>query len=65
MRAAEQLEVTIEEWADDDSRIVEVLGREANVLAAVAAWERYRESRPRRLLKVRHGARVVRDSRRD
>ncbi len=63
-RPIENLAFAVEEWTDDDQHVAEVLGRLVNIKMAAAAFREGVKSRPGRTVLLRHGTRVVRDSRR-
>ena len=52
-RAHEDLQYTIEEWAADDSRIIEVLARVGSLNVAYAAYWAALVARPRSRIAVR------------
>jgi hypothetical protein len=61
MKPQEDLQFTIEVWDRTDQHIEEVLGRVCNVSLAHAVFEGALAIRRGRI-RIRHGARIVRDS---
>ena len=53
------LPYTVEQWSRDGNRLEQVLARIGNVVIALAAFRAARGLRPRDLLMLRHGARVI------
>ena len=55
-RAHEDLQYTVEEWADDSSRIIEVLARAGSLSVAYAAYRAAIAARPRSRIVLRQKA---------
>jgi hypothetical protein len=58
----ENLRYTIETWSPDGEGPLEILGRDALVTPATAAYSAYVEHYPERLIMVRQGGQVIRYS---
>jgi hypothetical protein len=58
----ENLRYTIETWSTEGKGLLEILGRDALITPATAAYQSYVEHYPERLIMVRQGGQVIRRS---